>query len=291
MRPLLAVPGGLVRVNSRAVGASFVCLCRSRSGGVGQALALQRSRLPRPPTPLRRLPRRSAAGGRRRRLRPPLPPPPPRPRSWASARELSALIGPPRWSRRRARLSLAVSGRILRLDIYLYEEADGPRVVYAERATKAVFPSRSPPAWSGSRPSAEGPHRRADLRLGNGLRLISAQVADDAGGAVRPPRLADIAPVQDQPVMGMPLGPVGTLRLSASSTSSRLARREARAVGDAEEMGVDRDGRLAEGRVEDDVGRLAADPGQRFQRRGRAAPRRRAARSAPESAITFLALV
>ena len=46
----------------------------------------------------------------------------------------------------------------------------------------------------------------------------------------------------------------------------RLAGREAGAVTDAEDMGVHRDGRLAEGCVEDDIGRLAADAGQALQR-------------------------
>jgi hypothetical protein len=45
-----------------------------------------------------------------------------------------------------------------------------------------------------------------------------------------------------------------------------LARRQAGAVGDAEDMRVDRHGRLAERGVEHDVGRLAAHAGQRFQR-------------------------
>ena len=46
----------------------------------------------------------------------------------------------------------------------------------------------------------------------------------------------------------------------------RLARRQAGAVADAEDMGVDRDGRLAEGDVHHHIGGLAADAGQRLQR-------------------------
>ena len=41
-----------------------------------------------------------------------------------------------------------------------------------------------------------------------------------------------------------------------------LARREAGAVADTEHVGVDREGFLAPGRVQDDVGGLAPDPGQ-----------------------------
>ena len=59
-----------------------------------------------------------------------------------------------------------------------------------------------------------------------------------------------------------------------------LAGREARAIRDAEDVGVDRDRRLPERRVQDDVRRLAADAGQRFERFARLrAPRRRAARA------------
>ena len=81
---------------------------------------------------------------------------------------------------------------------------------------------------------------------------------------------------------------------SLSSTSSGvLARREAGAVGDPEDVGVDREGLLAERGVEHDVGGLAADPGQRLELvASRAAPRRRDRRSAPrDSAMTFFALV
>ncbi len=44
--------------------------------------------------------------------------------------------------------------------------------------------------------------------------------------------------------------------------SDRLARREAGAVADAEDVRVDREGLLAEGGVEHDIGGLAADAGQ-----------------------------
>jgi hypothetical protein len=60
----------------------------------------------------------------------------------------------------------------------------------------------------------------------------------------------------------------GVTRSSFFSTSSdRLARRQPGPVAEAEDMRVDGDGRLAEGRVEHDIGRLAPDTGQRFERR------------------------
>ena len=71
-----------------------------------------------------------------------------------------------------------------------------------------------------------------------------------------------------------------------------LAGSEAGAVADAEEMGVDGDGRLAEGDVEDDIGGLAADAGQRLE--GLAIARNLPAMpptSAFESAMMFFALV
>ncbi len=44
-----------------------------------------------------------------------------------------------------------------------------------------------------------------------------------------------------------------------------LAGRQPRAVGDAEHMGIDRDGAFAIDHIENHIGRLAADAGQFFQ--------------------------
>ena len=71
-----------------------------------------------------------------------------------------------------------------------------------------------------------------------------------------------------------------------------LARREAGAVADAEDVGIDRERFLAERGVEDDIGGLAADAGKRLQFLARA--RNLAAvivDQRPASAITFFALV
>ena len=46
----------------------------------------------------------------------------------------------------------------------------------------------------------------------------------------------------------------------------RPARRESGAIGDPEDVGVDRDLRLTEHHVEDDAGGLAPHPGQRLER-------------------------
>ena len=72
-----------------------------------------------------------------------------------------------------------------------------------------------------------------------------------------------------------------------------FAGRQPGAVADAEQMRVDRDGRLAERDVEHDVRGLAADARQRLQRLARcAAPCCHARRSSfCDSAITFFALV
>jgi CysZ protein len=90
--------------------------------------------------------------------------------------------------------------------------------------------------------------------------------ANETAWAFRPARLADIAAVQDQPMMGMALalrrhhGVEHLLDLGRG-----LAGSEAGPVADPEQMGVDGDGRLAEGGVEDDIGGLAADAGQRLE--------------------------
>jgi hypothetical protein len=92
--------------------------------------------------------------------------------------------------------------------------------------------------------------------------LIAALFVDEVAA-----RLADIAAVQDQPVMRV----AHVLRRNHAHPAQldlerRLARRQAGAVGDAEDVRVDGHGRLAEGHVEHDIGGLAPDAGQRLQR-------------------------
>ena len=79
-----------------------------------------------------------------------------------------------------------------------------------------------------------------------------------------------VAPVQDQPVMGVLLVVVGhDLVELLLHVERRLAGRKPGAVADPEDVGVDRDGRLAERDVEHDIGGLAADAGQLLQRLAR----------------------
>ena len=84
-------------------------------------------------------------------------------------------------------------------------------------------------------------------------------------------RLADVAPVQDQPVVRVACGiPAARPSSILSSTGAhRLARRKAGAVGDAEDVRIDRDRLRAERRVQDDIRGLAADAGQRLERLAR----------------------
>ncbi len=120
-----------------------------------------------------------------------------------------------------------------------------------------------------------------------------AEMGDGAGRAVGLARLADIAAMQDQPVMGVALEFRRYFLFQRQfNRQRRFARREAGPVGDPEDMGVDRDGRLAEGDVEHHIGGLAPDAGQFLQRLARRRHLCRYARPACcDSAMTFLALV
>src|SRR5688572_10907793 len=80
-----------------------------------------------------------------------------------------------------------------------------------------------------------------------GLVREGAEVAHDAGRTVGFARLADVAAVQNQPVMrvGLPARRDIANQL-ALDLLWRLALRQTGAVGNAEDMGIDRDGGLAE---------------------------------------------
>ena len=120
------------------------------------------------------------------------------------------------------------------------------------------------------------------LTRGFRLRRKAAEIGDDAVGTARLARDADVAPVQDQPVMGVKLVLV---RHDGFETVLDLARdfagREAGAISDPEDMRVDRDRGLRRTRHSSRhsrscVRRRAAPEAPR----GRAAPRRRGSRSA-----------
>src|SRR6476620_516006 len=98
-----------------------------------------------------------------------------------------------------------------------------------------------------------------------------AEVGNNAPLAQRTPRDADVAPVQDQPVMSMkPVFLWHHLIELHLDLERCLARCHAGPVAHAEGVGVDGNRRLTEGNVEYDVRGLAADAGQRLQRLARA---------------------
>src|SRR5438552_13117321 len=100
-----------------------------------------------------------------------------------------------------------------------------------------------------------------------GLFPVFAQVADQAFGAAGLARDADVAAVQDQPVMRV-LKELGRREFHQFLLYLQrvLARGEAGAVGDAKDVRVHRHGRLAERGVEHHVRRLAPDARQLLQR-------------------------
>ena len=94
-----------------------------------------------------------------------------------------------------------------------------------------------------------------------------AQVANDADIASRLARLADVAAVQDEPVVGVTqISLWDDLQQAQLDLVRRLARGEIEAMRHPEHVRVDGQGRLAEGDIEHDIGGLAADAGQRLQR-------------------------
>src|SRR5690606_16915735 len=99
------------------------------------------------------------------------------------------------------------------------------------------------------------------------LGLEAAILADRAAPAFGLARLADIAAVQDQPVMGMEHESRRHLLLQSLFHFERgLAGGEAGAVADAEEMGIHRGGGLLEPDIDHHIGGLAADAGQGCER-------------------------
>src|ERR1700733_2972678 len=98
------------------------------------------------------------------------------------------------------------------------------------------------------------------------FRLVWAEIDQHANAAQRFAGHADIPAVQDQPVMSVEQK---AIRNHAHESVFDLARRftggDGEAVGDAEDVGVDGQRRLAEDCVEHDVRGLAANAGQGFQ--------------------------
>ena len=109
------------------------------------------------------------------------------------------------------------------------------------------------------------------------LRPEAAEVGDQAAPAFRLARLADIAPVQDQPVMGVAhVGGGHDLQQLHFDLERRLARRQADAVAEPEEMRIDRDGRMRRRRCSAphwrSCGRRRAGPPAPRGRRGTSPP-------------------
>src|SRR5215472_4925605 len=95
----------------------------------------------------------------------------------------------------------------------------------------------------------------------------AAEIDDDALLAQRAARHARVAAVQDEPVVGVQLVGGRHHLLEVRLDLERiLAGREPGAVADPEDVGIDRNGRLAERDVEHDIGGLAPDPGQGLER-------------------------
>src|SRR5688572_29643575 len=100
-----------------------------------------------------------------------------------------------------------------------------------------------------------------------GLGPVAAKVANHAAPAFGATRLADVPAVQDQPVVRM-----ATIRLRHQLVELGLyggrvlAGGEAGAVGDPENMGVDRECLRSERAVHDDIGGLAAHARQLLER-------------------------
>ncbi len=75
-----------------------------------------------------------------------------------------------------------------------------------------------------------------------------------------------IAPVQNQPVMGVALELGRNDALQRQLDFERIfARRQARAIADAKQMRIDRNGRLAERDIQNNIRGLAPDAGQRLK--------------------------
>ena len=104
------------------------------------------------------------------------------------------------------------------------------------------------------------------------LVTIFAQVLDQAGATARLAGDAGVASMQDQPVVGVDQEFLWHHAHQALFHREHgLARCDPGAVGHAEDMGVDGHRRLAKRGVEDHVGGLASDPGQRLESAARSA--------------------
>lgn len=100
------------------------------------------------------------------------------------------------------------------------------------------------------------------------LRGVPAPLRDDAVPAFRHTGLADVTPVQDQQVVRVEQqigGDAGDQPVFHGARCGSMG--ESGAIGDAKDVGIDREGWLAERHIQHDVGGFAADARQCLQPR------------------------
>ena len=96
---------------------------------------------------------------------------------------------------------------------------------------------------------------------------VVAEVGDEAGAAARFARDANVAPVQDEPVVRVQQVFRWYARHQAFFDGKYgFARRDAGAVGNTKDVGIDRHYWLTEGGVQNDVRGFATNAGEFFQR-------------------------
>src|SRR5690606_29710269 len=96
---------------------------------------------------------------------------------------------------------------------------------------------------------------------------LPISLGDGAPPAFRLSCLADVATMQDEPVVGMERETLRHLLLERQLHRQwRCPRREPGAIAYPEQMRVDRNGGLLEENVQHHIGRLAADAGQGLER-------------------------
>ena len=151
--------------------------------------------------------------------------------------------------------------------------------------TGSRFVNRSLCTREFSTRNAELPKKGQKVPVGADYWADGTEVVQQAGGTPGFPGRADLPPVQDGRRLNVPRSAGGIMAFSASSTctASSCWRRQRVGQGEplahAQDVGVDRQAREAEGDAADHVARLAPDPwdGDQVLQRRRA-PRRRSAR-------------
>src|SRR6185437_14874046 len=133
------------------------------------------------------------------------------------------------------------------------------------RTISSIEAEAYPVAASGGKIASDALGPAAAVRPA--FRLVGAKIDEHASAAQRLPGQADVAAVQDQPMMGVDEEPVrDDAHESLLDLARRFAGRDGEPVGDAEDVGVDGQRRLAEHRVEHHIGGLAANARQGLER-------------------------